>query len=103
MDMKALLESLGGRVALVEFNAAWCGPCRAMDPVVEQLKHKYRTRVEIIRIDIDEQKNLALELMVQSIPTFILFQDRVEVKRLVGIQPGDGLQAHLDEAIRDIA
>ena len=54
-------------------------------------------------VDIDEQKNLALELMVQSIPTFILFRDGVEVKRLVGIQPGAVLQAHLDEAIKDIA
>ena len=103
MEMKAFLEGLGGQVVLVDFHAGWCRPCRAMEPVIEKLKHQYCSRVKIIRVDIDDQKHLALQLMVQSLPTFILFQGGVEVKRLVGVQPESCLQAHLEAVIKSIA
>lgn len=85
-------EVMGARVpVLVDFWATWCGPCKMMGPVVEQIAEDMGTSAKICKINIDEQQELAAKYQVMSIPTFIAFKDGKEVKRMVGAMPKEEL------------
>ncbi|TDU81437.1 thioredoxin [Prosthecobacter fusiformis] len=98
MDMGSPMTSSGGSSAilaintsaepvLVEFYADWCGPCRSVAPVVEALTLEVAGRAKVIRLDVDEEKTLAAEHGVRSIPTFIAFKNGREVGRQSGAIP----------------
>lgn len=69
---------------LVDFYADWCGPCKMMAPLVEELAVKYAGKVKIGKINVDESQDIAREYRVMSIPTFILFKDGEAVQTAVG-------------------
>lgn len=69
---------------LVDFWANWCGPCKMMLPVVDQIAEDMGESAKICKVNVDEEQGLATEYTVMSIPTFILFKDGKEVKRVVG-------------------
>jgi len=100
MNIKQFQSSLKDKVVLVDFGATWCGPCKAMEPIINDMKKKYEGRATILEINIDTQKSLATDYMVQSIPTLILFKDSQEVKRLVGLQPVAIIEQSLNEALK---
>ena len=75
---------------LVDFNATWCGPCRAMKPIHEELSEE-TTAYKIAAIDIDENIDLAEEYEVSSIPCLVLFKGGEEVNRSVGLIPKDAI------------
>ena len=75
---------------LVDFNATWCGPCRAMKPILEELSEE-TTAYKIAAIDIDENIDLAEEYEVSSIPCLVLFKGGEEVNRSVGLIPKDAI------------
>ena len=75
---------------LVDFNATWCGPCRAMKPILEELSEE-TTAYRIAAIDIDENIDLAEEYEVSSIPCLVLFKGGEEVNRSVGLIPKDAI------------
>jgi len=85
---------------LVDFFAPWCGPCRAMTPVVEQLATDNAGNAKVGKIDIDKNPNLADTFQVTSIPTIIVYKDGKVVDRMVGVQSKKQLQAALDAVIR---
>lgn len=60
---------------LVDFSAEWCGPCKMMKPVLEQLKQKMSDRIRIIKIDVDKNRELAIEYKIKNVPTLVLFQN----------------------------
>ena len=62
-------------VTLVDFDAPWCAPCRAQRPIIETLKKNYQSMVAVKKINIDENRDIALHLGIQSIPTIILFKE----------------------------
>lgn len=99
MDMEQFQARLKGKTVMVDFGAAWCGPCRAMEPIIKEITPKYEGKAQIIEINIDDQKQLATEFMVQSIPTLILFKDGREVKRLVGLQSRSSIEKHLNKIL----
>jgi thioredoxin 1 len=101
MDKKQFQSSLEKKVVLVDFGATWCGPCKAMEPIVKEMKKKYKDRATILEIDIDVQRSLATDYMVQSIPTLILFDDGREVKRFVGLQSAAAIEQSLNEALKN--
>ena len=68
---------------LVDFWATWCGPCRMIAPIVEEIANEYEN-IKVGKINVDEQEKLAIEYGIMSIPTLILFKDGKEVKRLLG-------------------
>lgn len=76
---------------LVDFWASWCGPCKMMGPVVEQIAEDMGDSARVCKINIDEQPELASQYNVMSIPTFILFKDGKEVNRTIGAMPKEEL------------
>jgi thioredoxin 1 len=101
MKITQMDPGLKDQVALVDFSATWCGPCRQMAPVIEDLTEKYQGRVTIVEIDINSRPDVATHYMVQSIPTFILFDHGKEIKRFVGIQPKESLEKILNAILSD--
>jgi thioredoxin 1 len=96
MDKAQFESQLAGKIVLADFSAAWCAPCRAMAPVMEELSRAYRGRADIMQINIDSEKELATQLMVHSIPTLILFDNGQEKKRFVGLQSRSALEEGLN-------
>ena len=75
---------------LVDFNATWCGPCRMLKPIVEEIANE-KTDIKVVAIDVDEEGDLAGEYGVYSIPCLVVFKGGKEVKRTVGYQPKERL------------
>ncbi len=71
---------------LVDFWASWCGPCRMMSPVIDEIAEEMGETVKVYKINIDEEKNLAVKYNVMSIPTFIVLKNGKEVGRTIGVQ-----------------
>jgi len=72
---------------VVDFWAEWCGPCRVIAPIVEELSKEYNGKVQFAKVNVDESPDLAGRFGVQGIPTLIIFKDGEEVGRLVGAAP----------------
>jgi len=92
-------QETGSGVTLVDFWAEWCGPCRMMGPVIDQVAAEYAGKALVAKVDVDECQNIAVTLGVNSIPTLIVFKDGVEVKRFVGVTGKGDLAKALDAAI----
>jgi len=92
-------ELIGSGVTLLDFSASWCGPCKALEPVIQQLTESYAGKAEIKKVDIDQHRDLAVQMGIQSVPTLIMFKDGLEKKRFIGMQSKDVLQKALDEAL----
>lgn len=77
---------------LVDFFATWCGPCKMMHPILEQLKEALGDKLRIIKIDIDKNQAVANQFQIQSVPTMILFKDKKILWRQSGAMPQNALQ-----------
>ena len=85
-------------IVLVDFNAPWCAPCRAQEPIVQELERTFSGRVGFVTVNIDKSREIALNLGIQSIPTIILFRNGKEVDRFVGLQSAEALARALGRA-----
>jgi thioredoxin 1 len=79
----------------VDFWADWCGPCKILAPIFEELAAELSGNVSIAKVDVDQETTLAARYSVMSIPTVILFTDGLESKRFVGVQPKETYLAAL--------
>ncbi|MDE7119483.1 MAG: thioredoxin [Muribaculaceae bacterium] len=84
---------------LVDFFATWCGPCKMMSPIIEQVKANVGDAANVVKIDIDKNAELAARYRVQSVPTLILFKDGEPVWRTVGVQQASLLEGKIYEHI----
>ncbi|MCL2125735.1 MAG: thioredoxin [Oscillospiraceae bacterium] len=84
---------IGNGHTLVDFWASWCGPCKMVAPVIEQLAEEYDGKMTVAKVDVDAEGNLAMRYNVRNIPTVVLFADGAEVRRFVGAQPIEAYKA----------
>ncbi len=80
---------------LTDFWAAWCGPCKMIAPIVEQLAHEYSGKMKVTKLDVDQNPTVATRFGVMSIPTLILFKNGQPVERIVGYMPKEKLLERL--------
>jgi thioredoxin 1 len=86
-------ELIKGNVpVLVDFSAEWCGPCKMMGPILEQLKGKMTDKLKVVKIDVDSNRELAFKYNIRSIPTLMLFQDGMTKWTGVGVMTSDFLE-----------
>ena len=80
---------------LIDFWASWCGPCRMMSPVIDEIAEEMGDSIKVGKINIDEERDLAIQYDVMSIPTFIVFKNGKEVNRSVGVQDKEEIKGML--------
>lgn len=93
-------EMISQGVSLIDFNAPWCGPCRAQKPIIDRLAEKYKDQVTVAELDVDENREAAMELGIASIPTLIIYNESVEVDRFVGLQDVETLSAAIENVLQ---
>ena len=84
-------EETGSGVVLVDFWAPWCGPCKMIAPVLEELDGEMGDSVKIVKVDVDENQGSASKFGVMSIPTLLVLKDGEVVDKVVGFQPKEAL------------
>ena len=92
-------DTVASGVTLVDFWAEWCGPCRMIAPVLEELSGEYTGKASVGKVNVDEAPGLAEQFGVSSIPTLIVFKDGAEVTRFVGVTNKGTLSTALDNAL----
>lgn len=80
---------------LVDFFATWCGPCRMMSPVIDEIAEETKERASVYKLDIDQNPDLAFKLKVSSVPTFIVFENGEVKNERIGAQPKQNILAML--------
>ncbi|MGA1279259.1 MAG: thioredoxin [Candidatus Nanopelagicaceae bacterium] len=85
---------------VVDFWAEWCGPCRAVGPILEEISNEYGTKIKIVKLNTDEEPALAMKYGVSSIPTMSVFQGGEVVKKIIGAKPKPILLRDLEEFIK---
>jgi thioredoxin 1 len=80
---------------LVDFTATWCGPCKMLDPIVKQLASELSGRMKVVKLDVDENSDLAIQYQVMGVPTLMLFSQGQPRERMTGYQPKDRIASKL--------
>ncbi|MCR5300563.1 MAG: thioredoxin [Erysipelotrichaceae bacterium] len=95
IDKKEFEETIKEGVTLVDFFATWCGPCKMLGPVLEELSEEI-TDVKFVKIDVDEEPELAGKFGIMSIPSVFLFKDGEVAGSFLGLQPKDKVKAFIE-------
>ncbi|HEU5079785.1 MAG TPA: thioredoxin [Opitutaceae bacterium] len=94
-----VIEASRSRLVLVDFWAAWCGPCKALARVLDQVAEESGEEVAIVKVDVDAEDALAAAFNIRSLPTLVLFSDGKEIDRIVGLVGPQYITSHLDKAL----
>jgi thioredoxin 1 len=84
---------------LVDFSAVWCGPCKMLDPIVEELASEWTGKVKAVKLDVDHSPGVAMQYQVMGVPTLMLFVDGESRERITGFQPKDRILSKLNPHI----
>ena len=80
---------------LVDFYATWCGPCRMLAPILDQVQGLMKGKLQVVKIDTDRYPDLASQYQIHALPTLVLFKDGQPIDRIEGVMPPEQLIAHL--------
>ena len=94
-DFNKLIQE--NKPTLVDFFATWCGPCKVQGPILEDVKKRVGDKANILKVDIDQNQELAMQYRVQSVPTLIMFKNGEAVWRTVGVQQADLLEQKIKD------
>lgn len=87
------------KVVLVDFWAAWCGPCRTLGPIVEEIANDFEGKAVVGKVDVDNNQQISMDYGIRNIPTVLIFKNGEVVDKLVGVSPkeviAEKLQAHM--------
>jgi len=84
---------------LVDFWAPWCGPCRSMAPVIEELSREYTGKAKVVKVNVDENQSLAARYKIMSIPTMVIFKDGTSKDQIIGATSKGALAQKLDQLL----
>lgn len=87
LNDKNFAAKINSGVTLVDFFATWCGPCRMLGPIVEEIADESDGSFAVYKVDIDECEDIAMDFGIMSVPTLIVFKDGAEAARMIGVQP----------------
>ncbi len=87
---------------LVDFWAEWCGPCRMVNPILDELSEQYSGKLKIAKVNVDDNQEIAQKYGVMSIPTFIVFNGGEKIDQFVGALPKDAFVKHIEEMLGKI-
>lgn len=96
-EFETILQS--GQPAMIDFSAVWCGPCQILAPVMEKLAEQYDGKVIVAKVDVDEQRELAIQYRVMSVPTVLFIKDGKVVDRKIGVREPEEYTNLLDTLI----
>jgi thioredoxin 1 len=92
-------ETIENGTTLVDFWAPWCGPCRMIAPIIDELANEYDGKVNIGKVNTDEQQTIAVQFGIRSIPTLIIFKDGKPVDQIIGAVPKQVFNQKLDAVL----
>lgn len=89
------------KVTLLDFWAAWCGPCKVMHPIVEEIEHQYKGKIKVVKVNVDEPNNQSIveQYQVGAMPTYIIEREGQVVEQFVGAQSKTKLLTAIDSAL----
>lgn len=90
-------------VTVIDFWAEWCGPCRAITPIIEKLSAEYEGKAQVGKVNVDHNPEISFKYGIRSIPTIVILKDGQEVKRHVGLTSQASLAALIDKEIGAVA
>lgn len=99
VNEKEFSEAIKSGVTLVDFSAEWCGPCKMIAPVLDQLSKEYEGKVKIITVDVDQENELAMKFSIMSIPTLMLFKNGESIGQVVGFQSKPMLEKFISRGL----
>lgn len=91
---------LGDKPALIDFYAPWCGPCKMLSPVLEELSEEYAGKVDIYKVNVDEQEELSMLFGIRSVPTLIFIPMEGDPQRASGVLPKQQLSQIFDQLLK---
>ncbi|WP_283679432.1 thioredoxin [Lentilactobacillus sp. Marseille-Q4993] len=97
-----LKAEVDNKITVIDFWAPWCGPCKIMDPVLEELEESYGDQIKFGKMNVDHNQDIAEEYKVMSIPSLVIFKNGEAKEKVTGIYPKEKLAKYLDKKLQEV-